>query len=112
MKENTVADINKIKNFFIRYEIPNLDDNILGAFYQSIQSVSQKSHKGSYYTPSELLTEIKIPPEKTILDPCCGSGGILLNVLDKTHNSTKIFARDIDETVLKMCFINADRLMF
>ena len=95
-----------LKNFFNKYEIPNLDDDILGAFYQSIQSISQKSSSGSYYTPSELLKEIKIPPEMTILDPCCGSGGILLNILTKTHDSTKIFARDIDETALKICFVN------
>ena len=106
VKENTLVDINKVKNSFSHYEIPNLDDDILGAFYQSIQSVSQKSHKGSYYTPAELLSEIKIPPDKTILDPCCGSGGILLNILTKTHDSTKIFARDIDDTALKICFIN------
>jgi type I restriction-modification system DNA methylase subunit len=95
-----------VKNIFIKYEIPNLDDDILGAFYQSIQSVSQKSNSGSYYTPSELLTTIKIPSNKTVLDPCCGSGGILLNVLTKAHDPSKIFARDIDETALKICFIN------
>ena len=96
----------RVKKFFIKYEIPNLDDDILGAFYQSVQSISQKSNSGSYYTPSELLNKIKIPPNKTVLDPCCGSGGILLNVLSKKHNPSKIFARDIDETALKICFIN------
>jgi len=95
-----------IKIFFNKYEIPNFDDDILGAFYQSIQSVSQKSNLGSYYTPSNLLSEIKIPSDKTILDPCCGSGGILLNILSKDHNPSNIFARDIDETALKICFIN------
>ena len=95
-----------VKNIFIKYEIPNLDDDILGAFYQSIQSTSQKSNSGSYYTPSELLAKIKIPSNKTVLDPCCGSGGILLNVLTKAHDPSKIFARDIDETALNICFIN------
>ncbi|MDR2701424.1 MAG: N-6 DNA methylase [Spirochaetaceae bacterium] len=95
-----------VKNFFGKYEILNLDDDILGAFYQSVQSVSQKSGSGSYYTPSELLSEIKIPPRKTVLDPCCGSGGILLNILTKAHDPSKIFARDIDETALKICYIN------
>jgi len=95
-----------IKTFFLKYEIPNYNDDILGAFYQSIQSVSQKSNIGSYYTPKELLREIKIPPNKTILDPCCGSGNILLNILTPDHNPEKIFAQDIDETALKICFIN------
>ena len=99
-------NLQAIISFYNKYEIPNLDDDILGAFYQSIRSVSQKSNSGSYYTPSKLLTGIKIPSDKTILDPCCGSGGILLNILSKEHDPSKIFARDIDETALKICFIN------
>ncbi|MDR0730433.1 MAG: N-6 DNA methylase [Treponema sp.] len=95
-----------VENLYSKYDIPGPDDDILGAFYQSIQSVSQKSTTGSYYTPSELLNEITASPGKTILDPCCGSGGILLNVLTKKHDTSKIFARDIDETALKICFVN------
>ncbi|MCL2791514.1 MAG: N-6 DNA methylase [Spirochaetaceae bacterium] len=100
------ANQNEVKNFYNQYEIPNFDDDILGAFYQSIQNISQKSSSGSYYTPAELLDDIKIPLDKTILDPCCGSGGILLNILTKAHDPTKIFARDIDEVALKICYIN------
>jgi len=98
--------LDKIKNFYTQYEIPNSDDDILGAFYQSVQNISQKSNSGSYYTPSELLAEIKIPLNKTVLDPCCGSGGILLNILTRAHNPIDIFARDIDEIALKICYIN------
>jgi type I restriction-modification system DNA methylase subunit len=100
------ADPDIVKRLYFRYEIQNNNDDILGAFYQSIQSISQKSSSGSYYTPPALLKDITIPPCKTILDPCCGSGSVLLNVLTKNHNPSKIFARDIDETALKICFIN------
>jgi type I restriction-modification system DNA methylase subunit len=95
-----------VKNFYSNYDIPDFNDDIAGAFYQSIQSISQKSSIGAYYTPPELLKEITIEPNKIILDPCCGSGGILLNVLTKKHNTSKIFIRDIDETALKISFIN------
>ncbi|AEF83459.1 N-6 DNA Methylase family protein [Leadbettera azotonutricia ZAS-9] len=95
-----------VKSLYSEYEIINQNDDILGAFYQSIQSISQKSTLGSYYTPSELLSGINIPKNKTILDPCCGSGGILIRVLTKAHDPSKIFARDIDEIALKICFIN------
>ena len=97
---------NVVRQLYVHYEIPNFNDDILGAFYQSIQNVSQKSNRGSYYTPAELLKEVQVSSDKTILDPCCGSGGILLNVLTKKHDPAKIFARDIDETALKICFIN------
>jgi tRNA1(Val) A37 N6-methylase TrmN6 len=95
-----------VKDLYSKYDIPNFDDDILGAFYQSIQSISKKSNIGSYYTPSELLSDITVHPNKTILDPCCGSGSILLNTLTKKHDTAKIFARDIDETALKICFVN------
>jgi tRNA1(Val) A37 N6-methylase TrmN6 len=95
-----------VSRLYSKYEIKNYNDDILGAFYQSITSVSQKSNKGSYYTPPELLLGITAEPDKTVFDPCCGSGGILLNVISKKHKPSKIFARDIDETALKICFIN------
>jgi tRNA1(Val) A37 N6-methylase TrmN6 len=95
-----------VKTLYSKYEIPNQDDDILGAFYQSLQSISQKSTLGAYYTPSELLKGINIPKNKTIIDPCCGSGGILIKVLTKAHDHSKIFASDIDEIALKICFIN------
>ena len=95
-----------IKALFSNYNIPNFDDDILGAFYSSIQNISQKSKSGSYYTPSKLLEGINIPADKTICDPCCGSGGILLNILSKKHDAANIFARDIDELALKICYIN------
>jgi type I restriction-modification system DNA methylase subunit len=100
------SDQERIKNFYSGYDVPNFDDDIIGAFYQSIQNISQRSNTGSYYTPSELLKDITVEPTKIVLDPCCGSGGLLLNILTKKHNPKKIFARDIDELALKICFIN------
>lgn len=97
---------NLVKSFYNNTEIENTDDDILGAFYQSIQSISQKSNKGSYYTPHHLLRGLNVNTENKILDPCCGSGGILLRTLSKKHNTKAIYARDIDELALKICFIN------
>jgi len=100
------VDQDRIINFFMDYKIPNRNDDILGAFYQSILNISQKSGSGSFYTPPELLNDIKIPDTATVLDPCCGSGNILLNILSQKRDPEKIHARDIDETALKICFIN------
>jgi type I restriction-modification system DNA methylase subunit len=104
-----IANIKKpdvIRNFYNNAEIENTDDDFLGAFYQSIQSISQRSNKGSYYTPHHLLQGIGVNTKKKILDPCCGSGGILLKILSKNHNTRAIYARDTDELALKICFIN------
>lgn len=86
--EKSVAaiKINKIYqgvNIFQNFYIENKDDDILGAFYQSIQSIASKSKSGSFYTPSELLASISVPVNAKVLDPCCGSGSILINTLSK-----------------------------
>ena len=93
-------------NIFQNYHIKNKNDDILGAFYQSIQSISSKSKNGSFYTPAEILSLIKIPANAKVLDPCCGSGSILINTLSKQHNPSNIYAFDIDEIALLICHIN------
>ena len=103
------CELNKLyvgENPFKDFVIKNEDDDILGAFYQSVQSISSKSKNGSFFTPSELLASIKIPENAIVLDPCCGSGGILIRTLSKKHNPTNIYAFDIDETALLICKIN------
>lgn len=93
-------------NIFEDFYIENKDDDILGAFYQSVQTVSCKSKVGAFYTPSEILASIKIPLNAKVLDPCCGSGSILINTISKKHNPDKIYAFDIDEVALLICRIN------
>jgi hypothetical protein len=63
-----------------------MDDDFIGAFYQSIQSIAVKSTAGSYYTSYMQLSEIKLDNTKTVIDPCCGSGSILLKVISKNHD--------------------------
>jgi tRNA1(Val) A37 N6-methylase TrmN6 len=94
------------RNPFAGFDLPCRDDDLIGAFYQSVQSVASRSRLGAYYTPSALLAEIKIPAGKTVYDPCCGSGGILLGILDKNHDPALVFASDIDATALNICAVN------
>ena len=93
-------------NIFQNYHIENKNDDILGAFYQSIQTISSKSKNGSFYTPSEILSSINIPIDAKVLDPCCGSGSILINTLSTQHNPSNIYAFDIDKIALLICNIN------
>ncbi len=104
--EQKQFNIENVIKLYQGFSFPNNDDDFIGAFYQSVQSVSSKSKIGSYYTPAILMEDIQIPLGKTVLDPCCGSGGIFLKVLDKKHQSNQIFAWDIDDTALKICRIN------
>lgn len=95
-----------ILSIFSDFTILNMDDDFIGAFYQSVQSISAKSLTGSYYTPSELLETIRVENNKSVIDPCCGSGGILLKVLSKNHNPSLVYARDIDSIALHICTVN------
>ena len=104
LKNSVTSD--EIISLFSSLEIPDQNDDFLGAFYQSIQNLSEKSKKGSFYTPSSILRGITVPENKRIYDPCCGSGNILLNVLSKNHDTSLIFASDIDKTALKICEAN------
>jgi len=102
--EAGVAEFNN--NIYSELGHFNCDDDFIGAFYQSIQSVSQKSRFGSYFTPGILLKDISIASDMKVLDPCCGSGGLLLHVLGKNHDPSMVYARDIDEIALGICAVN------
>ncbi len=96
----------KVISLYSPLNIFDFENDFLGAFYQSIQSLSTKSKLGSFYTPSELLFDIGIEKDKRVLDPCCGSGNILMNVLSKEHLPENVFGFDIDETAIKICKVN------
>lgn len=109
MRENKLNLNEQMKEtiqLFRDLQLPLNNTDFIGAFYQSIQTVSTKSKTGSYYTPPGLLQDIEIPLGSTVLDPCCGSGGILLKVLNEKHNPAQIYAWDIDELALKICRVN------
>lgn len=94
------------ENPFEYFTIPYCNDDFLGAFYQSAQSIGEKSTAGSFYTPKKLLNGIFFDDDKSVYDPCCGSGNILINVISKNHSTNLIFASDIDKTALKICEAN------
>lgn len=86
----------KKKSFFIRIKLQFFLELIIG----------QKTGGGSFYTPSNALSKIKVVQNQTVYDPCCGSGNILLHVLTKKHDSSLVFASDIDELALLICEVN------
>jgi predicted RNA methylase len=86
--------------------LPTNEVDFIGTLYQSLRSVSEKSHSGAYYTPAQILAEIKIKAREKVNDPCCGTGRILIQVLSKTHDPTLVFGSDIDPLALNICRIN------
>jgi len=95
-------------NSLLYLTIPDQKD-ILGVIYQSLLAEGEKSQKGSYYTPKEIVQNIGdeyVTEEMKVLDPCCGTGQFLLCFAQKIQNPENIFGVDIDEIAVKIARIN------
>ena len=90
----------------VNFTFPKDEIDFLGAIYESLRNTGDKSKFGAYFTPSFLVDDITISKESTVLDPCGGTGTILLSILDKSHPPQKITIRDIDDLALKIARIN------
>ena len=64
---------------------------------------------GQFYTPAKIciqMIEMFKTTEfsgKNILDPCCGSGNLLIAMLAADADSDKLYGNDYDERVVKLC---------
>ena len=64
---------------------------------------------GQFYTPAKIciqMIEMFKATEfsgKNILDPCCGSGNLLIAMLAAGADSDKIYGNDYDERAVKLC---------
>lgn len=68
--------------------------------------------KGQFFTPEhvcDMMVQLMIPEKmedgKKVLDPCCGSGRLLLSAA-KINRNAVFYAQDIDEVCCKMTVIN------
>lgn len=92
--------------------------DMLGTVYQEISSSYKASKMGQFFTPdpvSQLMAEIAIGDldvaevGKSINDPSCGSGMMLLKAAEKfgTNRHNQFFVgQDLDGMCAKMCAIN------
>lgn len=97
---------------FSEIQLPSSSNDVLGLIYQSLQSEGDKSRKGSYYTPQEIVDEIVntyITPERPnikVLDPCCGSGQFLMGAINKTGANVRVHGYDNDPIAVRLARIN------
>jgi len=92
-------------------------DDILGDAYEYLMrhfaSVSGKD-KGQFYTPAEVSRVVaKIvgvthdtKPEKSVYDPTCGSGSLLLKVADEADHGLSIYGQEKDNATTGLCKMN------
>lgn len=102
-------DKNNISRLYRVFKSINFPENVIdfaGYIYESIRSVADKSQSGAYFTPSCITKGFNIPPDKYVIDPCSGTGSLILNSVAKNHDPKKILLRDIDQTALKIAKVN------
>ena len=89
-------------------DIPEDENDILGAVYQSYMREGKKNISGSYYTPlwiARYMTEdFDLSGGKTFLDPACGCGIFLLSV--DTDEPENLWGTDVDRTAVLITRIN------
>lgn len=88
----------------------------LGYVSQAVTSGSRKSGLGAFYTPYEvslMMAKMAAPgPGARVLDPCCGSGGMLLAALEACRSVhgpdqvPEVFGIDIDASAVRLCRMN------
>lgn len=94
----------------IKQKIPDisLNEDVLGALYQSLLVEGNKNKIGSYYTPnwiiSDILEGLNFKEEGTLLDPCCGSGAFLLNV--EVRDPNLLYGVEKDEIAAFIARVN------
>ncbi len=91
---------------FNQIDFPQDEVDFLGSIYESLRALNEKSTLGAFFTPQELIADIDVPLNATVLDPCGGTGTCLLGTIRKEHNPQKITIRDIDSLALNIAKVN------
>ena len=85
-------------------------DDVLGLMYQALSMEGDKSTRGSYYTPVDIVRAALGTAQgapSSFLDPCCGTGQYLLNaaaILGLGLNA--LYGFDIDALATRIARIN------
>ena len=116
---------NRLSNLVAIFENPALDfsknraedDDLLGDAYEYLMrhfATESGKSKGQFYTPSEVsrimakVIEIEKADSqsKTVYDPTCGSGSLLLKAASETKHGITIYGQENDVATKSMAMMN------
>lgn len=89
-------------------------EDSLGLIYISLQDIGRRKSSGAYYTPEKVVNELterlyeqdRNLDQKTICDPCCGTGNFLLSLGAKGIDCSNLYGQDIDTISVYLSRIN------
>jgi len=93
----------------INFRKINTEKDIFSSIFENISSNREKY--AQFYTHKELVTfilnNINFSKNNKVLDPACGAGAFLIELLNRGINPDNLYGIDIDKTALEMCKFNA-----
>lgn len=92
-------------------------DDLLGDAYEYLMrhfATESGKSKGQFYTPAEVSRVVAkvvgVTPETgqdaTVYDPTCGSGSLLLKVLDEAPNGLSLYGQEMDNATVALARMN------
>ena len=88
-------------------------EDTLGFAYISLRDLSHRKQTGAYYTPEKtvnaLINNLKHcfnRKNKTMCDPCCGTGNFLIGLVGNGVKIENLYGQDIDEISVLITRIN------
>jgi type I restriction-modification system DNA methylase subunit len=112
-KKYKPEEIQKLSQLFahlVQYINNHLYTDPIGEYYQT--KITRGEH-GQYFTPTHISTFLAngtgLDTAKTVYDPACGSGRMLLSAIQTARrdgNNPDCYGADLDSTCTKMAAIN------
>jgi type I restriction enzyme M protein len=115
----------RLSNLVAIFEDPSLDfsknraegDDLLGDAYEYLMrhfATESGKSKGQFYTPAEVsIVMAKVigivknsQSSKTLYDPTCGSGSLLLKASDESQNTVSIYGQEMDNATSALARMN------
>lgn len=117
--------VDRLSNLIRIFESDTLDfsknraagDDLLGDAYEYLMrnfATQSGKSKGQFYTPAEVSRiiakvigiEKASSPSKTLYDPTCGSGSLLLKAADETPRGISVYGQEMDNTTRALAVMN------
>jgi type I restriction-modification system DNA methylase subunit len=97
-----------VVDFIYNVILPFDETDLLGLMYQCLQTEGNRNRDGMYYTSSPvaniLLRDVHVSKEARFIDPCCGSGNLLLNI--SATDPKNLFGIDSDPIAVMIAKCN------
>ncbi|MCH5321323.1 MAG: N-6 DNA methylase [Eubacterium sp.] len=88
-------------------------EDTLGFVYISLRDLSCRKQTGAYYTPAKTVNTLISNLQKcfnlknkTVCDPCCGTGNFLIGLISNGASANNLYGQDIDEISIQIARIN------